>query len=88
MSELTEGPLSQHIRAAPSRRKKKSINSIDVDRTIRSISSRGITIASSYPSVGAWSNSAIVRLSAIVSLGGSTRFGSRNSAKLISPFGS
>ncbi|GJZ85498.1 hypothetical protein Tco_0650837 [Tanacetum coccineum] len=35
----------------------------------------GTTIASSYPSVGAWSNSAIVRLSAIVSLGGSTRFG-------------
>ncbi|GJZ97856.1 ribonuclease H-like domain-containing protein [Tanacetum coccineum] len=30
----------------------------------------GTTIASSYPSVGAWSNSAIVRLSAIVSLGG------------------
>ncbi|GJU14714.1 hypothetical protein Tco_1142680 [Tanacetum coccineum] len=33
----------------------------------------GTTIASSYHSVGAWSNSAIVRLSAIVIFGGSTR---------------
>ncbi|GJW11179.1 hypothetical protein Tco_1577006 [Tanacetum coccineum] len=74
MSELTRGFfISSHIRAALSREKEKASNLNDVVGNIR-ISQR-TTIASSYPSVGAWSNSAIVRLSAIVSLGVSTRFG-------------
>ncbi|GJT35121.1 hypothetical protein Tco_0925540 [Tanacetum coccineum] len=73
MSELTRGFfISSHIRAALSREKEKASNLNDVVGNIR-ISQR-TTIASSYPSVGAWSNSAIVRLSAIVSLGVSTRF--------------